>query len=124
MDNSAAWVVAVLAPLLSFLAAYLTIRANRDKVSAEANHVMVDTATSLIRPLKQELDELRRKVGAQATTIASLEAKVAELRHENSLLHRWSQLLFSQVVESGVLDPIPFEQVLEAARKPQESEDC
>jgi hypothetical protein len=120
MDNSIAIALALAAPFLSFLAAYLTIRSNREKVSAEANRVMVKTAMGLIDPLRAELEELRGKLRVQADTIVRLQEKVAELQHENSLLHKWSQLLFSQVVESGVMNPIPFEQVLEAAHKPRQ----
>ena len=98
-------IVSVVAALGTVLVAFLTVRAGKKKTAAEATATITDTAMSLLAPLNARIDELE-------THQAKLEKEVANLKKENKLLHRWAQLLYSQVVEAGA-DPYPFEWVRE-----------
>jgi len=96
-------IVSIVAALGTVLVAYLTVRAGKRKTAAEATQTLTDIAMGLVTPLKEQIDELTEE-------LHNVEAEVSALKKENKLLHRWAQLLYSQVLESGH-DPISFERV-------------
>ena len=106
-DEHQAIVVIVLTGAVSVLVAGITTWALRKKNAADVAKQLTDIAMGLIDPLQEEIDELKKEQ-------LHLDDEIALLKGENALLHRWSQLLFSQVVESGG-EPISFEQVQEWA---------
>ena len=85
------------------LVTWLTIRASRPKVKADASDTLTKISLSLVEPLQERITTLETHMEEQDKKIDALEA-------ENKSLHRWSQVLFSQVVEAGA-DPIPFETI-------------
>ena len=95
--------ISVIAALATVGASWLTVRVGRKKADADAVETLTDVALSLVKPLKVEIEILKEKQ-------AELMKKIVPLEEENAILHRWSQLLFSQVVEAGQ-EPIPFSQV-------------
>ena len=103
LDNHQGFLVATFAGVTSIIVAVITTWALRRKNAADAAKQLTEIALSLINPLQEEIDDLKKEQ-------AYLEAEICKLKAENEMLHRWSQLLFSQVVESGD-DPISFEQV-------------
>ena len=102
-----AYVIPVLVSLIAAAAtvgvSWLTVRVGKQKQEADAAETFTDIALSLITPLTERICVLEETVLEQTKEIELL-------KKENQILHRWSQLLFSQVVESGV-EPISFEQV-------------
>jgi sensor domain CHASE-containing protein len=103
MNDYLPLLIAAISGVVSIITATLVVRASKKKVAADATATLTTIALSLVEPLKAEIDELKKEY-------KELEADVTNLKAENAILHRWSQLLFSQVVELGS-DPIPFEQV-------------
>lgn len=89
-------VVPVFAAIAAILGSWLTVRAGKKKAGADAAETLTDIALSLVEPLKIELEELKIEVGL--------------LKRENEVLHKWAQLLFSQVIEEGG-EPVSFDQV-------------
>jgi hypothetical protein len=96
-------IVSVVAALAAIIGSILTVRAGKKKTEAEAAETLTNVALSLIHPLEETINDLKAAVALQGKEIELL-------KRENKLLHRWSQLLYSQVVEAGH-DPIPFEKV-------------
>ena len=103
LDAHQGFIVATLAGITSIIVAIITTWAMRRKNAADVASQLTDMALSLIEPLQEEIDALKKEQ-------SHLDTEVVKLKAENALLHRWSQLLFSQVVELGS-DPIPFAQV-------------
>jgi len=91
------------------LVAWITIRVGKEKTEADAAETFTDIALSLVQPLKAEIDGLKKE-------LIHMDKEIGLLKKENEILHRWSQLLFSQVVESGG-DPIGFDQVQKWSEK-------
>jgi sensor domain CHASE-containing protein len=103
MNDYLPLLIAAISGAVSVLTALLVVRASKKRVAADATETLTNIALSLVAPLKAEIDELKKEYD-------ELEDAVSKLKAENELLHRWSQLLFSQVVESGG-EPIGFDQV-------------
>ena len=103
LNNHQGFVIATFAGITSLLVALITSFAMRKKTSADVAKQLTDIAMSLIDPLQEEVDGLKKDQ-------RKLEDEIMKLKAENEVLHRWSQVLFSQVVESGG-DPVSFEQV-------------
>jgi hypothetical protein len=95
--------IAAAAVVISPIVAWITIRMTRPKLRAEASEVLTDVSLSLIEPLRARIAELENRDVEKGCRIDSLE-------RENRVLHRWAQVLFSQVVESGNT-PISFEEI-------------
>ena len=95
--------VPVAVVIAGVLTSWLTVRASKKKDAAAATQTLTDIAMGLVTPLKEQISELQEEM-------VSLEKEVANLKKENKLLHRWAQLLYSQVLEAGH-DPISFERV-------------
>lgn len=103
---------AYVAVLISFITAaativgaYLTVRAARRKNEADATDTLTKIALSLVEPLQTKLAEMQ-------TELQRVEGEVDALKKENAQLHKWAQLLFSQVVEHGG-EPYSFDWVAE-----------
>jgi hypothetical protein len=96
-------VVAVVAAVSAIVGSWLTTRAARKQSEASAAETFTDTALSLIAPLRTQLAELQALVAKQGLEIEFL-------KKENELLHRWAQLLYTQVLEAGG-EPYSFEWV-------------
>jgi len=103
LDAHQGFIVATLAGITSIIVAIITTWAMRRKNAADVASQLTDIALSLIEPLQEEIDALKKEY-------TELQVEMGKLKSENALLHKWSQLLFSQVVESGG-EPISFEQV-------------
>jgi hypothetical protein len=72
-------------------------------VKADATETLTKISLSLVEPLQERIEVLEDHSEKQ-------DQKIAALEKENRSLHRWSQVLFSQVMEAGK-DPIPFETI-------------
>ena len=103
MNDYLPLLIAAFSGVVSVVTAFLVTRASKKKVAADATATLTGIALSLVAPLKFEIDALKEE-------LSGVEDEIKKLKVENEMLHRWSQLLFSQVVESGG-DPISFEQV-------------
>lgn len=100
------WIPAIVAAVAAtggIVGTWLTGRTQRAKTDAEATSVLTNIALKLVEPLQDKLSEMEGE-------ITRMERKIMRLEHENALLHRWSQLLFTQVIEAGH-DPYTFEYV-------------
>jgi hypothetical protein len=96
-------VISIVTALATVGAAWLTVRAGKKKTETEATQTLTQIALSLVEPLKAEMEELRIEM-------VVLETEIDALKKENLLLHRWAQLLFTQVSDLGQ-DPIRFDEV-------------
>lgn len=96
-------IVALIAAAGGIVGTWLTGRSQRTKNDADATSVLTGIALQLVRPLQDKLDSLQEEMDR-------MERKIRRLEEENALLHKWAQMLFSQVVETGN-DPISFERV-------------
>jgi len=103
LDNHQGFVIATMSGITAVVVALVTSWVARRKDKADVAKQLTDIALSLIDPLQEEIDDLKKEQKL-------LDREVVKLKAENELLHRWSQLLFSQVVELGS-DPIPFDRV-------------
>jgi len=103
LDNHQAFVTATLSGVTALVVAVITVWAVRRKNAADVAKQLTDIAMGLIEPLEEQVADLKKEQ-------AHMEREIGQLKAENELLHKWSQLLFSQVVESGG-EPISFEQV-------------
>lgn len=102
----AAWIPVIIASVAAIggiFGTWLTGRMQQAKTDAEATSVLTGIALQLVQPLQVKMEEMQRE-------IQRMERKIVRLEEENALLHKWAQLLFSQVLETGQ-DPIPFERV-------------
>ena len=95
--------VATVVAVGGIVGSWLTVRSGKEKNSAEATSVLTEIAMSLVEPLQVKQREMEAE-------LARMERKIVLLERENALLHKWAQLLFSQVIEAGS-DPISFERV-------------
>lgn len=97
------WLIPAIAGIVAAATSWLTVRASRKKTAADASEVLTGIAVGLVTPLEEQVDKLQKE-------LCDLEQEVKALKKENKLLHRWAQLLYSQVLETGN-DPISFERV-------------
>jgi hypothetical protein len=102
------------------LVTYITIRAARPKVQADASDTLNRISLSLVEPLEKKIAKQARenKARIEALEVHSGEqdVKIAALERENKELHTWAQILHSQVVEGGG-DPIGFDTVQKMGKK-------
>lgn len=94
------YLIIILALVGSPLVAYITVRASRPKVRADATKTITDTALALVEPQKQRIVEMQERVDR-------LEAKIERLEDEVDAVRRWAKLLWTQVVEAGAT-PMSF----------------
>lgn len=104
------YVPVLVAAGVSIVTALVTVLASRPKVRADVTKTLTDISLSLVEPQAARIDVLQTKV-------AELTCDIKKLYEENRSLHKWSQLLFSQVIEHGG-DPISFDRS-EQLRKEQ-----
>ena len=97
------YIPVVVALIASPFVAWITVRASRPKVKADATRVLTDVSLSLLAPLQERIDLLEEHAEKN-------EMRISFLERENKTLHRWAQVLFSQVLEAGK-EPIPFETI-------------
>ncbi len=97
------YIPVVIALIASPLVAWITVRASRPKVKADATQVLTDVSLSLLEPLQERIEELERHATRN-------EQRIGELERENRALHRWAQILFTQVIEHGG-EPVTFDYV-------------
>ena len=109
MNDYLPLLIAAFSGVVSVVTAFLVTRASKKKVAADATATLTGIALSLVEPLKFEIDALKEE-------LSGVEDEIKKLKVENEILHRWSQLLFSQVVESGG-EPISFDQAQKLAGK-------
>lgn len=95
------YIVVVVALIGGPLVAYLTSRASRPKVQAEAAKTYTDISLSLVEPQKRRIADLESKM-------SGCELRIKQLEDENNALHTWAQHLVAQVVEHGGA-PVPFD---------------
>ena len=96
-------IVAIVAAVGAVIGSWLTSRVQKSKADAEATSVLTGIALQLVKPLQGKMEEMQAELDR-------MERKIRRLEEENALLHKWAQLLFSQVLEAGQ-DPISFERV-------------
>lgn len=96
-------IVAVVVAVGGIFGTWITARSQRQKTDADATSVLTSVALQLIEPLQLRVSEMEAEIGR-------MERKILNLEKENALLHKWAQLLYTQVVETGH-DPISFERV-------------
>lgn len=94
------YLVLLIALVGSPLVAYITVRASRPKVRADATKTITDTALALVEPQKERIVDLQER-------IIRLETKIQHLEDEIEALRRWAKLLWTQTLESGG-DPMSF----------------
>ena len=93
----------IVALIASPLVAWITVRASRPKVKADATRVLTDVSLSLVEPLQERIVQLEEREDKN-------ELRISFLERENRVLHRWAQILFTQVIEAGGI-PVSFEHV-------------
>ena len=98
------YVLVIIAAAVSLATALITVAASRPEVRADVTQTLTDISLSLIQPQADRIDALNVKV-------TELTGQVCRLETENRGLHKWSQILFSQVVEHGG-NPVPFKEVI------------
>lgn len=87
-------VTVTVAGIISVLAAWLTIRSQRPKITAESESLAVSTLKEALLLLKAEYKELRLKVD-------DLEHQMETLVTENQKLTRGNDILRGQIHEMG-----------------------
>lgn len=97
------YAVPIAAAIAAIVGSWITVRAGRKKNDADAAKTLTDIAMGFVNPLQNSIQEMKKEM-------ARMERKIKRLEDENALLHKWSQLLFTQVIEAGH-DPITFDRV-------------
>jgi len=97
------YIPVVVALIASPLVAWITVRASRPKVKADASETLTAISLSLLEPLQERIEELERHAEVN-------EDRIAKLEKENRALHRWAQILHAQVIEAGG-EPIQFDAI-------------
>ena len=97
------YIPVIIALIASPLVAWITVRASRPKVKADATRVLTDVSLSLVEPLQKSVERLKKRLDQN-------EKRIGELERENRALHRWAQILFTQVIEHGG-EPVSFDYV-------------
>ena len=105
VDNHQGFLVATMSGITAIFVAMMTSWVARRRGKADTAKQLTDIALSLIQPMEEEIGDLKKE-------LRHLDREVVKLKAENQMLHRWSQLLFSQVVELGS-DPIPLSRAQE-----------
>ncbi len=98
-----AYIPVVLVLLGAPLVTWLTIRASRPKIQAESTEILNRVSTKLVLRLETRLEKMEKHQAEQ-------DSEIAALKRENVTLHRWAQVLFTQVVEAGG-EPVIFETI-------------